>query len=556
MLDNTADLVFSALGGLGEIGMNAALYGFGPPHRRKWLMVDCGLSFAGPDLPGIDLVFPDVSFVESVRRDLVGLIITHAHEDHIGALADLWPRLGCTVYATSFAAGLLEVKRLNEPGAPKIPIKIMRPGERLDLAPFDVEIVSMAHSIPESTALILRTPLGLIVHTGDWKIDATPLVGTPTDEVRLREIGEEGVLALVCDSTNIMRDGVSPSETAVADTLRELIEHSTGRVVVTTFASNVARIRAVANAAMACGRNVVILGRAMDRVINVARECGYLDGVPPFLTSEALSYMPRHKTVILATGSQGEVRAAMARIAKDDHPDAKLSPGDRVIFSSRTIPGNEREVGRIINGLVRQGIEVVTDRTELVHVSGHPRREEVARLYGWLRPKIAIPAHGEPLHLSEHAAFANSVGVPHVLKASDGDLVLIAPGDPGIIAETPHGRIAKDGNILMSVGDPSIQARTKLGFGGVVSIAFALSQRGEVAGNPDVIFSGIPERTREGKPMDAIIDAAIFDTLDHLGRAKRRDPDAAASSVERAVRAAVGAVWGKKPMVHVLVVEV
>ena len=556
MLDDTADLVFSALGGLGEIGMNAALYGYGPPHRRKWLMVDCGLSFAGPDLPGIDLVFPDVAFVESIRRDLVGLIITHAHEDHIGALADLWPRLGCTVYATPFAAGLLEVKRLNEPGAPKIPIKLMRAGERLDLAPFEVEIVSMAHSIPESTGLVLRTPLGTVVHTGDWKIDATPLVGTPTDEARLREIGDEGVLALVCDSTNIMRDGVSPSETEVADRIRELIDHAAGRVVVTTFASNVARIRAVADAAQACGRSVVILGRAMDRVINVARECGYLDGVPPFLTSDALGFMPRHQTVILATGSQGEVRAAMARIAKDDHPDAKLSPGDRVIFSSRTIPGNEREVGRIINGLVRQGIEVVTDRTELVHVSGHPRREEVARLYGWLKPKVAIPAHGEPLHLSEHAAFARSVGVPYVLNAADGDLVQIAPGEPGIIDETPHGRVAKDGNILLSVADPSIQARNKLSFGGVVSIAFALSPRGEVTGNPDVVFSGIPERTRDGKPMDAIIDAAIFGTLDNLGRAKRRDPDAAANSVERAVRAAVGAVWGKKPTVHVLVVEI
>ena len=556
MLDDSADLVFCALGGLGEIGMNAALYGFGSPHRRKWLMVDCGLSFAGPDLPGIDLVFPDVTFIEKIRRDLVGLIITHAHEDHIGALADLWPRLGCQVYATKFAAGLLEVKRLNEPNAPRIPISIMTPGDRLDLEPFEVEVIAMAHSIPESTGLALRTPLGTVVHTGDWKIDATPVIGAPTDETRLRAIGEEGVLALVCDSTNIMRAGVSPSESEVSVTLRELIQHASGRVVVTTFASNVARLRAVADAAAACNRSVVILGRAMDRVINVARECGYLDGVPPFLTSESFAYLPRDKTVILATGSQGEVRAAMARMSQDEHPDAHLAPGDRVIFSSRTIPGNEREVGRIINGLIRQGIEVVTDRTELVHVSGHPRREEVARLYGWLKPQIAIPAHGEPLHLSEHAAFATSVGVPHVIKASDGDLVQIAPGEPGIIDETAHGRIAKDGNILLSVSDPSIAARNRLSFGGVVSVAFAMTDRGALTGNPDVIFSGIPERTREGKPMDAIIDAAIFDTLDNLGRAKRRDPDAAANSVERAVRAAVGAVWGKKPMVHVLVVEV
>lgn len=556
MMNDGEDLVFCALGGLGEIGMNAALYGFGPPQRRKWLMVDCGLSFAGPDLPGIDLIFPDVTFIEKIRRDLLGLIITHAHEDHIGAIADLWPRLECPVYATRFAAGLLEVKRLSEPGAPKIPMTIMKPGNRLALGPFDVEVVAMAHSIPESTALVLRTALGTVVHSGDWKIDATPVVGEPTDEKRLREIGEEGVLALVCDSTNIMRAGVSPSEADVAATLLKLIEAAPGRVVVTTFASNVARIRAVADAAVACNRNVVILGRAMDRVINVARECGYLDGVPPFLTSDSLAYLPRERTVILATGSQGEVRAAVARIAQDEHPDAHLSPGDRVIFSSRTIPGNEREVGRIINGLVRQNIEVVTDRTELVHVSGHPRREEVARLYQWLKPKVAIPAHGEPLHLSEHAAFGREVGVQHVIRAADGDMVQIGPGDPGIIGEAQHGRIAKDGQILLNVSDPAIQARNRLAFGGVVSVAFALTARGEVVGNPDVVFAGIPEKVRNGQPMDAVIDAAIFESLDHLGRGKRRDVDQAANSVERAVRAAVGAVWGKKPMVHVLVVEV
>ena len=550
------ELVFCALGGLGEIGMNMALYGFGPPARRKWLMVDCGLSFAGPDLPGIDLVIPDTGFAEAIKKDLVGLIITHAHEDHIGALVDLWPRLGCPVYATRFAAGLLEIKRLNEPGAPKLPLNIMSPGDRLDLRPFEVEIISMAHSVPESTGLAIRTPAGLVLHTGDWKIDPTPVVGPPTDEKRLREIGEEGVLALVCDSTNIMREGTSPSETEVADRLREVIQHSTGRVVVTTFASNVARLRAVADAAAACHRSVVVLGRAMDRVIGVARECGYLDGVPPFLSSHALADLPRERVVILATGSQGEVRAALARIAQDDHPDARLSPGDRVIFSSRTIPGNEREVGRIINGLVRQGIEVITDRTELVHVSGHPRREEVARLYGWLKPQIAIPAHGEPLHLNEHAAFARSLGVPHVIKASDGDVVLIGPDEPGIIGDAPHGRVAKDGNVLVPVGDPSIAARNKLAFAGVISIALAVTARGEVAGTPDVVFSGLPTRTRDGKAMDAVIDAAIFDTLDNLGRGKRRDADATSAAVERGVRGQVGAAWGKKPVVHVLVVEV
>ncbi len=556
MVDGENELVFCALGGLGEIGMNAALYGFGPPTRRKWLMVDCGVSFAGPDLPGIDLVFPDVSFVERVKRDLVGLVITHAHEDHIGAVVELWPRLGCPVYATRFAASLLEIKRSGEPGMAKIPIEVVGQGATLALDPFSVELIPMAHSIPESCALAIRTPLGTVVHTGDWKIDPTPVIGRPTDAARLKSIGDAGVLALVCDSTNILREGESPSETDVAATLLRLIETAPARVLVTTFASNIARIRAVADAALATGRSVIVVGRAMDRAIEVARECGYLDGIPPFFGADSYGYMARDKTVVVATGSQGEVRAAMARMAQDDHPDVKLAPGDRVIFSSRTIPGNEREVGRVVNGLVRQGIEVVTDRTDLVHVSGHPRRAEVAQLYGWVRPRIAVPAHGEPLHLGEHARFAREMGVEQVVTAGDGDVVVLAPGAPAIVDEAAHGRLCKDGNLLVGSTDPALQARTRLAFAGVVSVAFGLTARGEVAGDPDVTFSGLPSRTRDGKTMDAVIDAAIFDTLDHLGRGRRRDPDAAATAVERAVRGAVGAAWGKKPLVHVLVVEV
>lgn len=556
MTNDDSELVFCALGGLGEIGMNAALYGFGPPNRRKWLMVDCGVSFAGPDLPGIDLVLPNIAFIERMRQDLVGLVITHAHEDHIGAVVDLWPRLKCRVFATPFAASLLDAKRLSEPGAPNIAIEVVRPGSRLDLSPFNVELIAMAHSIPESTGLAIRTPLGLVVHSGDWKIDHRPVIGAPTDQARLTALGDEGVLALICDSTNILREGESPSETDVAGTLLDLIGAAPARVLVTTFASNIARIRAVADAALATGRSVIVVGRAMDRAIQVARECGYLDGIPPFLGPDSFGYLARDKTVVVATGSQGEVRAALSKLARDDHPDVKLAPGDRVIFSSRTIPGNEREVGRVVNGLVRQGIEVITDRTELVHVSGHPRRAEVAQLYGWVRPRIAIPAHGEPLHLAEHAKFARSLGVEEVVTAGDGDVVLLAPGRAAIIDEAPHGRLCKDGNQLIDASDPALQARSRLSFAGVVSIAFALTSRGELAGDPDVIFSGLPARTREGKGFDTVIDTAIFDTLDHLGRGKRRDADAAASAVERAVRGAIGAAWGKKPVIHVLVVEV
>jgi ribonuclease J len=550
------ELVLAPLGGLGEIGMNAMLYGFGPKRARKWILVDLGLGFAGPDLPGIDLLMPDLTFIEKLKGDLLGLVITHAHEDHIGAVADLWPRLGCPVYCTRFAAGLLETKRLNEPGAPRISFNIVQPGAAFDLGPFNIEFVRMAHSIPESCGLAMRTPAGLVMHTGDWKIDETPLVGWATDEKRLRQLGDEGVLALICDSTNILREGQSPSETDVAKGLTELIKESTGRVVVTTFASNVARLRAVADAAAACGRTVVVVGRAMERTVAVARECGYLEGVPTFLSAESFGYLDRSQIVILATGSQGEPRAALARIAANEHPEVKLTPGDRVIFSSRTIPGNEKGVGDILNGLITQGVQVLTDRDGLVHVSGHPRRAEVQKMYDWVRPQIAIPAHGEAIHLAEHARFARAQGVEQVVPTRNGDLVLLGPGKPGVIDQIQHGRLAKDGNVLVSQNDEAIRARQSLSFAGIVSVAIAITEAGDVAGDPDVMFTGLPMKLRDGKPMDEVVDEAIFSTLDNLPRARRRDPDATAQSVERAIRNTLRQVWGKKPMVHVLVVEV
>jgi ribonuclease J len=555
-MTDDGELVFAPLGGLGEIGMNCALYGYGPPKARKWLMVDLGVAFAGDDLPGVDIIMPDVGFAEKVKNDLVGIIISHAHEDHVGALADLWPSLGAQVYASPFAAGLAETRRLGEPGAPKIPIEIVRPGSRVAIGPFDVEFLAVAHSIPESSALAIRTPLGLVVHSGDWKIDPTPVIGLPTDEARFKALGDEGVLALVCDSTNVLREGESPSERDVAGVLADLVGKAKGRVVVTTFASNVARLRSAAEAGIAAGRQVCILGRAIERVVAVARELGMLDGVPPFLGMDAFERLPRNKILALATGSQGEPRAALARMAEDEHPTAELSPGDTVIFSSRTIPGNEKAVGKLVNAFVAGGVEVVTDRNALVHVSGHPRQAELARLYAWLRPKIALPAHGEALHLSEHVAFAKAQGVPQVLRALNGDLVRFAPGDAATIGAVGRGRRLKDGEILLPADQECVAQRRRLSFAGVVSIAVALTPRGEMAGDPDVMIAGLPERTRDGAGFDEIIDAAIFETFEGLPRGKRRDADFLSSALERGVRAAVAGVWGKKPQVHVLVVEV
>lgn len=556
MTRSSDQLVFVPLGGLGEIGMNAALYGFGPEGRRKWILVDCGLSFAGPEAPGVDIVLPDLRYIIEERANLLGIIITHAHEDHIGALAALWPSLRAPVYCTQFAAGLLATRRLSEHGAPKVPMNVVAQGGRFTLGPFDIEFVPVAHSIPESNALAIRTPAGLVVHTGDWKIDPTPQVGLPTDEKRLRELGDEGVLALICDSTNVMRDGISPSEADVAAKLKELVASAPGRVAVTTFASNVARLRAVAEAAMAAQREVVVVGRAMDRVIDVARECGYLEGIPAFRPVDTYGYLPRDKVVALLTGSQGEPRAALSRIASDDHPEIALSPGDRVIFSSRTIPGNEKSVGNILNALARENIEIITDRTHLVHVSGHPRREELARLYGWLKPKIAIPAHGEDLHLSEHAAFARGLGVKHVVRAGNGDVVAIGPDGARKVDDAPHGRLYQDGDLLVNAMEKTIVERRRLSFAGMISVAVAVDDKGGLAGDPEIAVLGLPPYASDGTPFDELVADAVSELIDNIPKARRRDPEALRNALERGLRSAVNEEWGKKPLVHALVIEV
>jgi ribonuclease J len=444
----------------------------------------------------------------------------------------------------------------SEPGAPKIPVTVVPLGARLDIGPFNVEFVSVAHSIPESNALAIRTAAGTVLHTGDWKIDPTPVIGQPTNEARLREIGEEGVLALVGDSTNAVREGRSPSETEVAAALAGIVKSSRGRVAVTTFASNVARLKAVADAARAADREVVVIGRAMERVVQVARETGYLEGVQEFRDARMYGHFPPDKVLALCTGSQGEPRAALARIANDDHPLVTLNKGDRVIFSSRTIPGNEKAVGNIINGLVSQGIEVITDRTHLVHVSGHPRRDELRDMIAWVRPQILIPAHGEPLHLHEHAALARTAGVPKVIMCCNGDLVKLGPGDPGVIDQVPHGRLYKDGFLLEPEKARAVVERRRMSFAGVVFVALAITDKGELADDPQVDLLGVPEKDADGKTIDDRVYDVVLSTVENLPRPKRRDPSALAESVRRAVRAEVNLAWGKKPVcqVHVLTV--
>jgi ribonuclease J len=554
-LDPAHELVFLPLGGVGEIGMNMGLYGYGPPRQRKWIMVDCGVTFGhAAETPGIDLIMPDIRFAEAEKHNILALLLTHGHEDHIGAVLDLWPRLNIPVVATPFTAGLLEAKREGERNAPNVPVQVVSPDGKVAFGPFSIEFVPVAHSIPEANALAIHTPAGLVVHTGDWKLDKKSTTSGVTDEARFRALGEEGVLAVIGDSTNAIRDGHSASELDVSQTMEDLIRSAPARVAVTTFASHIPRIRTVADAALAAGREIVVVGRAMERTVQVARETGWLDGVPEFRSTDVFGFLPPENALLLLTGSQGEPRAALARIASDDHPEISLSKGDRVVFSSRTIPGNEREVNRIINNLIDRGIEVVTDRDRMVHVSGHPRRGEMEELYSWLKPKIIVPVHGEPLHLYEHEKLAKKLGIA-VGHVRNGQMMRLSPGKPEIIDETTSGRLYKDGYLLLSSDEP-VRERRRLSFAGVVSVAVALDNRGEIAGDAEIELSGLPEKDAEGDTFADIVHDAVLDALENLPRKKRSDPNFVQDVLRRAVRAEINASWGKKPLVQVMVVVV
>jgi ribonuclease J len=547
------ELVFVALGGLGEIGMNAYLYGFGPPDARQWLMVDCGITFPEGEFdPGIDVILPDVRFIEENRANLAGIVITHAHEDHIGAVLELWPRLRAPIYATPFTAGMLRSKRAEYGGDEALPLNVVPLEGRFNAGPFDVELVSLAHSIPEMSALAIRTPLGMVFHTGDWKLDPTPLVGKPLDESRLSGLGDKGVHALVIDSTNAFREGSSPSERDVAKSLAEIIKGAKGRVVLTTFSSNVARVKAVAEATRAAGRHLIVAGRALHRVIQVAIDTGYLPEGFKWMDQDQFGYLQRNEAVLLCTGSQGESRAALARISQGEHPDISLAKGDLVIFSSRTIPGNEKAVGRIQNSLSRMGCELLTDEDALVHVSGHPRRDELRRMYDWIRPRVVVPMHGEARHIKAQAELARSLGINEVFPLTDGEIVRLAP-EAGIIDDAPVGRLFRDGRLLVPEAEGPVRARRKLATVGVVVVTFCLSRRGEVLSDPLAVLDGVPEATADGDAMLDVVLDAVDGTLRSIPGKGRKGPDAVAEAVRRAVRAAVNEVWGKKPICKVLV---
>lgn len=550
------ELVFLPLGGVGEIGMNLALYGYGPAEKRQWIMVDAGVTFPGPDLPGVDLVLPDIRFLAKQRNNLKGIIITHAHEDHYGALNDLWPGLNVPVYASPFTAGMLEAKRKYEGDRAEIPITIFKAGDRINVGPFEIEAVGVNHSIPEPMSLVIRTPLGNVVHTGDWKIDAKPTLGPLTDEQRFRAIGDEGVLALMCDSTNALREGVSPSEEEVSAGLQKVIEEAEGRVAVTTFSSNVGRIRSIAEAANAAGREVLLLGSSLKRVVNVAHDIGIMEGLKPFIAEDEYGYIPRDKVVVILTGSQGEARAALAKISRDEMRHVALTKGDTVVFSSRTIPGNEKPIIEIKNALIEQGIKIVTDSDALVHVSGHPRRNELLKMYEWTRPQILVPVHGEAAHLTAQAELGASAGIATIPRVRNGNILRLAPGPAEVIDDAPFGRIFKDGKLIGDMDEMGISDRRKLSYVGHVSVNILLDQRYEFLADPDLVSFGLPEFDDEGEDMDDGLYDAVLGAVESIPRARRKDLDTVRESVRRAVRSAANIAWGKKPVVTVFVTRV
>lgn len=549
----SSELVFMPLGGVGEIGMNMALYGVGPEGDKRWLIVDFGVAFAHEAHPGADLIFADMRFLEEEKDRIDGIVITHGHEDHFGALLSLWSRLEAPVYATGFLADLLEAKAEAEHDAPDIPVRRVKQGGSVQIGAFNVEFVPVSHSIPEANALAIRTEHGLVLHTGDWKLDPTPGVGLGTDVARLQELGQEGVLALVGDSTNALSEGSSISEKDVEEELYQLIMNAPHRVAVTTFASNVARVQAIARAARKADRQCVVVGRALWRFIEVAQEQGYLEDVPEFVSDSDYGYIPRDKVVAILTGSQGEKRAALARVAGGEHRGVQFSKGDRVIMSSKAIPGNERGINEVINNLARQGVEVITEKDAAVHVSGHPKRGDLRKLYEWIQPQIAIPVHGEEMHLHAHGQLAKEMGTRDVLHVRNGWMARLAGGTVKSWDEYLGGRLYKDGSVIGTFEECGIQQRRKLSFAGHISVALTVNSKGDILGHPQMALAGIPDRDANDKLFIEIVEAGIFGALRGMPGKKRKDVDVLREAVRRSVRNEVYQHWAKKPIVAVMV---
>ncbi len=545
-----AELVFLPLGGSGEIGMNMNLYGYGGEHDKKWLIIDCGVMFGDLRTPGIDLICPDISYIEDYKDDVVGMVVTHGHEDHLGAVALLAPIIGCPVYATPFTAALLR-RKYEERGADFGAVIIIEMESQFTLGPFQLEMVTLTHSIPEPSGVIITTPAGTILHTGDWKIDTAPTLGPHVDKNRLKELGDQGLLAMICDSTNVFSKGESGSETMVRDNLKTVIARQTGRVAVTTFASNVARLVSVCQAAMAADRSICLLGRSMFKLIDASREAGILPEGINFVSPEEAGYLPREHVLYLCTGSQGEARAALARIARNDHRDLVLSKGDTVIFSSKIIPGNERDIFTLHNDLVNMGVHVITEKDEDIHVSGHPCRDELETMYEWARPKMAIPVHGEARHLEEHAHFAKTLGAEQSLAPRNGDVIRIAPGPLKKIDEVPSGKMFLEGDSLVPMGSISVKERKKLNWAGICVVSLTFFKNSTLASDPEITLFGTLHKSDDHLDIEDETIDEIIASIEDMSAKKRLDDDAVTNITKRAIRDVMSDLWGKRPIIAV-----
>ncbi len=544
-------LFFVPLGGAGEIGMNLNVYGY----QGDWLIIDCGVTFGDDSQPGLEVVMPDPGFIVERRDRLLGIVATHAHEDHIGAIPYLWRQLRCPIWATPFTASFLRTKLAETGFADQVKINVVPLSGRFTIGPFDLELITLTHSIPEPNAVALRTPIGTVLHTGDWKFDPDPLIGPTADEAALRRLGDEGVLALVGDSTNALRPGVSGSEAELRRSLIDLIGRYDARVAVACFASNVARLETIARAAAAHGREIALVGRSLWRIDKAARENGYLADLPRFLTEDEAGYIPRDRIVMICTGSQGEPRAALSRIARDDHPHVVLETGDVVIFSSRIIPGNEKAINRLQNALVRLGVEIVTEEDHFVHVSGHPARDELVRMYQMVRPQIAVPVHGEARHLIAHAELAGECQVQQPLVIQNGDVVRLAASGASVVDEVPVGRLASDGKGLLPVDGMALKDRRRVTFNGSAVATLVLDRRGEPLAPPTISTIGLVEPAAAEAAAPAL-RSAVERALDEMPGNLRRDDGAVRDAARRALRRILNERFGKRPLVEIHLVRI
>jgi ribonuclease J len=555
MVKGGQELVYCSLGGAGEIGMNLNLFGYGKPGEYKWIIVDIGVTFSDDNIPGIEVILPNPEFIANQKENLLGIVLTHAHEDHVGAIAHLWPMLECPIYATPFTAAIVREKFKEKKINIGSHLKIVKLGGNVKLGAFDIDYVTLTHSILEPNGLAITTPEGVVLHTADWKIDEDPLIGEKTDVKKLTELGKKGVLAMICDSTNIFNLGSSGSESLVRTGLLTVLEKMKNRIVITSFASNVARMETVFKVAEKIGRHVCLVGRSMNRIYELARQCNYLQDIKVPIDVRDSKKMPKNKMVFLCTGSQGEQRAALARIANGTHPDLHLEKDDNVIFSSRIIPGNEKRLYKIFNDFSKSEINVLSEENSMIHVSGHPAREDLKKMYNWVKPKILIPVHGEQRHMAEHINFAKEMGVKFPIKVSNGEIIRLAPGEPQVVDKVTSGRVYLDGKVLIDNDSPVLKERRNMAANGYMEITVLISKNGQIKNNPIITLKGIPFIEEDASEIEYDLEDVVMDTCKSFNLNNSKQEKNLIDTLKGNCRKLINDKSGKKPFVNINLVR-